>query len=248
MKKIVAVMVFMIIMPLFGSKLDLADPLVVENFGANIVKEKLDSYDADALGLWYLRRNYRSKWSKVREDEFELNDAKEWAFNQLKKKLEKAKPINKDDKYHMYVNVRFGKYDFKSRSFPVEALTPNSYMSYRGKGEFVSSYSSSKLTFENANEAVNFIPMKKEDAKKFIQSRKDRYGNIDRDIVAHYTYKITNVAEADEFTSDGRPMTLNFTGKLESVEFMDKKRKHILHKVNFSQLEKNTTNEANATN
>lgn len=241
-------MTLVFILPLFGDKLDLADPLLVENFGANIVKEKLDTYDSDALGLWYLKRNYRSKWTKVREDEFELNDAKVWAFNQLKKKLSKVKPVNKNGDYHMYINVKFGKYDFKSNSFPVEALTANSYMTYAGKGEFVDSYLSSKLVFENAEESVNFIPMKKEDAKKFIKLRKGKYGDINRNIVAHYIYKITNFSESKEFTSDGSPMRIKFTGRLKSVEFMDKKRKNILHKVYFESSEKNEISDVNKTN
>jgi len=99
------------------------------------------------------------------------------------------------------------------------------------------------LLFENADESVNFIPMKKEDAKKFIQSRKDRYGDVDRQIVAHYIYNIVDYTEDDKFTSDGSPMTIKFTAKLKSVDFMDKNRKHILRTVNF-----NTSSENNETN
>jgi len=233
MKKIIVIMMCILIIPSFAEKLDLGNPLVVENFGANIVKEKLDTYDSEALGLWYLKNHYESKWNRVRNDEFELNDAKNWAFEELKKKLSKIKPINKDAEYNLYLSSKFTKYDFKSQSFPVEALTGNSYMTYAGKREFVSSYNDSKLLFENADESVNFIPMKKDDAKKFIQSRKNKYGDINREIVAHYVYTITNYVEDREFTSDGSPMTIKFTAKLKSVEFMDKSRKHILHTVNF---------------
>ncbi len=233
MKKIMVIMMCILAIPSFAEKLDLGNPLVLENFGANIVKDKLDTYDSVALGLWYLKNNYRSKWNRVRDDEFELDDAKNWAFEQLKKKLSKIKPIDKNAEYHLYLSSKFTKYDFKSQSFPVEALSGTSYMSYFGKGEFVKSCSYSKLLFENADESVNFIPMKKADAKKFIQSRKNKYGKINREIVAHYVYTIINYMEDREFTSDGSPMTIKFTAKLKSVEFMDKSRKHILQTVNF---------------
>lgn len=220
-------------MPSFAEKLDLGNPLVVENFGTNIVKEKLDTYDSVALGLWYLKNNYRSKWERVRNDEFELDDAKSWAFEQLKKKLAKAEPIRKDAEYHLYLTSKIEKYDFKAKSFPVNALSENSYMRYRGKGVFVDAYRDSKLLFENASTSINFIPMEKAAAKKFIQSRKNKYGDINRQIIAHYVYTITDYMEDREFTSDGSPMTIKFMAKLKAVEFMDKSRKHILRTVNF---------------
>lgn len=237
MKRIVIILLCLVFMPAFAEKLDLGNPLVVENFGANIVKNKLDTYDFVALGLWYLENNYRSKWNRVRDDEFELDDAKNWAFSQLKKKLAKTKPIDKNAEYHLYLNSRFTKYDFKSQAFPVEALSENSYMSYSGKGEFVNRYSKSRLSFENADESVNFIPMKKADAKKFIKLRKNSYGSINRQIVAHYIYTITNYIEDREFKSDGSPMSIKFVAKLKSVEFMDKSRKHILHIVDFEKID-----------
>jgi len=234
MKKITIVMMCLLVIPALAEKLNLANPLVVENFGANIIKNKLNSYDSVALGVWYLQNNYSSKWNRVRNDEFERDEAVTWAYEQWKTKLMKSIPIEKKSEYHLYLNSKFTKYDFKREVFPIQALSENSYMSYAGKGEYVQHYSSSKLSFENADEKINFVPMKKSQAKEFINSRKDRYGNIDRALTSHYTYIITRFVEDNEFTSNGSPMTIKFTAKLKSVEFMDKNRKHILHKVDFN--------------
>jgi len=236
MKKMLMPLVVLVglVVPTFAEKLDLGNPNIVENFGATIVKEKLDTYDSVSLGLWFLKKNYHEKWSRVRNDEFELDDAKVWAFDQLKKKLDKAKPIKKGAEYHLHLTSKIEKYDFKAKSFPVKALSENSYMQYKGKNIFVTGYSSSKLLFENASTSVNFIPMEKAAAKKFIKSRKDRYGTVDRNIIAHYVYTITSFSEDREFKSDGSTMTIKFMGKLKSVEFMDKSRKHILYRVDFS--------------
>ena len=223
--------------PVMAQKLNL-DSSTLENFGANIVKEKIDTYDTVALGLWYLKRNYNSKWRRVQNDEFELDDAKNWAFKQLIKKLDRVKPINKSAEYNLYLNIKFTKYDFKSEHFPVEALSVDSYMSYSAKGEFVQKYANSKLYFENIDESINFIPMKKGDAKNFIKSRKGKYGDIDRSIVAHYVYKIISFEEDREFKSDGSPMTIKFTARLKSIEFMDKSKKTIYQKIDF---DKNNT-------
>ena len=106
-------------------------------------------------------------------------------------------------------------------------------MKYSGNREFVSNYSESKLVFENADNLVNFIPMEKDDAKKFIESRKNSRGHIDREIVGHYVYTLTSFEEVTQFTSDGSSVTIKFSVRLKSVEFMDKKRKHILHSATF---------------
>lgn len=241
MKKIFLIVLLGLTLPLCAQKLDLGNPKIIDNFGATIVKEKLDTYDSVALGLWYLKTNYRSKWNRVSNDEFELDDAKVWAFKQFKKKLDKVQPINKGAEYHLHLSAKFGKYDFKLKRFPVEALVEGTYMSYSGKGEFVSHYSSSKLEFENASISYNYIPMSKDEAKKFIKNRKSNGGHVNRNIVAHYVYTITSYAEDNEFTSDGNEMTLKFMGKLKSVEFMDKKRKNVLHSVDFSSLDSNST-------
>jgi hypothetical protein len=234
MKKVIFIMaIYLLSIPLMAQKLNLGDSSTLENFGVNIVKEKIDTYDTIALGLWYLKNNYNSKWRRVQNDEFELEDAKQWAFKQLVKKLDRAKPIDKNAEYDLYLNIKFTKYDFKLERFPVEALSADSYMSYSAKGEFVQRYANSKLSFENIDESINFIPMKKEEAKNFIKSKKSKYGDIDRSIVAHYVYIITNFEEGKEFTSDGIPMTINFTAKLKSLEFMDKNRKTIFQKINF---------------
>jgi len=244
MKKIILISLFLLLTVGYAEKFDLSDPLVVEKFGANIVKNKLETYDKEALGLWYLQNKYQDKWSKVRNDEFELDDAKIWAVEQLKKKLDKVKQIDKNSEYHLNLRITFNKYDFKSKSFPIEALTENSYMSYAGKGEFVNSYRDSKLVFEKFDDSVNSLPMQKDDAKKFIKVRKDTYGSIDRELSAHYVYVITEFEEDNEFSSSGNPMTIKFTGKLKSVEFMDKNGKQVLSKVDFTKST-NSNNEQN---
>jgi len=233
MKNILLILLVGII-PLFGEELNLQDKVLVEHFGALIIKKKLDLYDSDEFGLWVLKKDYQSKYRKIRHDEFEFNDAKEWAFNNFKKKLSKVKPFTKNTEFHLFLRSKFNKYDFKSKTFPIEALSEGTYMSYSGKNDLVNYYNNSKLVFENATDAVNFLSMKKDEAKKFIKLRKNKYGNINRNLVAHYIYTITDFEEVDEFKPNGRKMTIKFTGKLKSVEFMDKKRKHVLKRVDFN--------------
>jgi len=220
--------------PVFSEEFNLQDKTLVEHFGALIVKEKIDLYDSDEFGLWVLQKGYQSKYQKVQNDEFEFNDAKEWAFKNFKKKLEKVESFSKNTEFHLFLSSKFNKYDFKSKTFPIDALSEGTYMNYAGKNDLVQYYNNSKLVFENATDEVNFLPMNKDEAKKFIKLRKDKYGNIDRKLIAHYIYTITDFKEVDEFKPNGSKMTIKFTGKLKSVEFMDKKRKHVLKRVEFN--------------
>jgi len=244
MKKLmILVLMIGMALPLFAEKLNLGDPSLVERFGMNILKDKIDLYDPDEFGLWVLQHDYSSKYQKVRNDEFELDDAKKWAFDKYKQKLEKVKPIDKNAEYHIYLGgVRFGKYDFKEKRFPlIGALEEGSYMQYKGKGKIVNYYNRSKLIFDNATSDVNFIPMEKAEAKKFLKSRKDKYGNVDRNLIAHYIYTLKNYEQINEFQPGRSLMTIKFEGELKSVEFMDKKRKKIIEKIEFANLDGNST-------
>ena len=220
---------------LWAEKLNLGDPNLVERFGMQIVKEKIDLYDVDALGLWVLKNDYRSKYQKVRNDEFELDDAKKWAFDKFKQKLSRIKPIDKDAEFHLYLSgVEFGKYDFRGKKFPLlNALEEGTYMRYGGRGKIVERWRGAKLVFENATSEINYLPMEKEEAKKFVRSRKDKYGNIDRNLAAHYVYTITSYEETDEFRPNEQVMRIKFTGRLKSVDFMDKKQKYVLKHFEF---------------
>lgn len=249
MKKVLWILLLGIGTLSFAGNLDLGDKNLVERFGMNILKDKIDLYDPDEFGLWVLQKDYRTKYRKVRNDEFELDDAKKWAFEKFKQKLEKVKPIDKNAEYHLYLGgVKFGKYDFKEKRFPLTgALEEGSYMQYRGKGKIVHYYNRSKLIFDNATSDVNFIPMEKAEAKKFLKSRKDKYGNVDRNLIAHYVYTLKNYEQVNEFQPGRSLMTIKFEGELKSVEFMDKKRKHILKHIDFSSNLSSDMNNSNKT-
>lgn len=44
-------------MHIFAEKLDLGDKSLVENFGAVLLKEKIDIYDPDEFGLYVLKKD-----------------------------------------------------------------------------------------------------------------------------------------------------------------------------------------------
>jgi hypothetical protein len=210
---------------LFAEELTLKDSKVVEQFGAMIVKEKLDSYDPNELGLKILKTYHESKYQEVKNDEFEFNDAKKWALDNFKT----MKPIDKQARFYIDLEVDFGEYNFHDEYFQINALTKDSSMGYYGGNKLVAY---ADVVFDNPNDSCNTLNMKKDEAKEFIKSRKNQYGNVDRKLIAHYIYTIINYKEVEEFKPNRSSMRIKLMGHIESVVFMDKK-KNIIQTVNY---------------
>ncbi len=212
------------------------DKDAIEYFGKLIIRDKLDTYDSNQLGLQLLKTEHPRKYANVKNNEFELDDAKKWALDNFNNIL---KGVNKDMDYHLSFEVKFGKYDFKTERFPIyDAIQKDSLHKFTGKDKFVSM---TEVSFKNAINDVNFIEIGKDKAEKFLKTRKNNYGNIDRGLTAHYLFNILECKEKTEhkITQSGNisPMTLHCTAKLKSVEFKDEKQKHVLKKVEFSEIE-----------
>ncbi len=206
----------------------LNDTKTVERFGSIVVKEKLAEYDEDALASWTLRHDYAEKNKNTHDDEFEYDEAKTWALEKFKEKISKVKKFDVNQEFKLNLSAKIGTYDFKAKSFPIEALTPNAYINFRGNGYFVRG---GKLLFDNATADINNIPMEKAKAKIFIKSRK-RNGHIDRKLTATYIYTIKEYEETNAF-QPGRAMSLELTAILKSVEFADSKTGKVIWKANY---------------
>ena len=233
--KLSGIMIIALTLAAVSKEWNLNNRHLLENFGLGIVGKKIDVYDPDALGEWALKTYYYKKYQKTRNDEFEFDDAKQWALKAFKKRIAMVKLPNATDDMHLYLRAEFGKYDFKKQRFPLSGLTEDSYITYRGEGKVVSYYSDSRLTMTNADAEKNFLPMDKESAKRFIGTRKNSTGYVNRDIVLHYVYHLKSAEENREFSpSENTRMTLNFRGVIRYIEVMDKNRKQIYHRIIFS--------------
>ena len=209
------------------------DKSALEQIGALILKDKQDSYDSDTLGLHILKTDYSSKYKKVKNDEFELNDAKEWALNEFKEKVNTVDPITKNRDYSFSREVTLGKYDFKAERFPISDAINISFREYiPGKNKLVSG---AKISFESLNNDINFIEIKKNEAKKLLKSRKSSNGHVNRHLTARYIYNIVEYEETRHIGSEikysGWPLDLKLVAKWKSVEFIDEQNGLTLKKV-----------------
>ncbi len=176
--------------------------------------------DPQFLGEWYLYNYQNSKYHRVKNDEFEKGDAIDSAYKKL---LEKQKDYSSiiGKKSVLNLNFQFKNYDFKKSNFPLDIMTDSTWVNHSGKN------CKAKLTFDNINPKHAKLDMPKDKAKDFIKKRK-RYGNVDRDLVARYSFTIVS-SKAKITTSDPtyrwQDIEGSIVGHINKLEIVDKKGK-----------------------
>ncbi|MCT7562160.1 DUF4852 domain-containing protein [Aliarcobacter butzleri] len=198
------------------------------------LKDSINNIDEKSGGLWYLYRAQTTKWDKVKNDEFEIQDAISKAYPLFKNTIEKNQELIGKQTV-VLVGVNFQDYDFSKESFEIgNLLDEKSYLEFYGD-EFSNGI---KLSFDNTNAQGTFLAMNKEDAKQFVQKRKNSYGEVNRKLIAKYYFKIKSISSFDKNVigcvySKGRTNNCNalstssVVGHIEKIEILDDKNKVI---------------------
>jgi len=215
------------------------NPNVVDEIGIGGTYPNFKLLDPHAAGLWFLRAEYPAKWDRVKDDEFEQHDAIQSAFKTLKSL---AKP-----KYDEYINqkssiltgIRFGRYDFKSHSFPLDVIGKNSFFKFDGKRLI----STLKVYFDNTGDEEKKLYMPVKEAKTFVEQRKNSDGWVDRELDAKYYFRIkkikTNINKINEneYTPDTwgqgyEPSDVTVIGHIYKIEIIDPKTNKVIATFN----------------
>lgn len=164
-------------------------------------------------------------YKKYKNDEFEWDEQ----FGLLKQKFDKAiAGADMDSTYTIVTDVMFGDYDFTSEGFPVEieesSFFPLRLPSYYYNAGYNSIFKK-EIAFKLYNfNKYNFISMPKENARTFLQKRKDRSGYVDRKIKLQITYKIAKF-DSKEYKSFSDLALSNgylpIVGNIEKIEVFD---------------------------
>lgn len=198
---------------------------------------KVDSI-SKANVAWWLYETDNSRYDKYVNDEFEfdsvLNEAKEQFINKIKENAGFSK-----NNFILRLNSRFGDYDFDRQAFPYEGMDADSYVAYCERcGSVFSSgliCRSSKLTFANTDPDKKYIKLPKDEAKKFLNSRKNNYGDVYRGILAIYYYKIDQMPPLSIPTSTDKCVVMNVEGKIYKVEIYDEKQNKVLTTIKYEE-------------
>ncbi len=162
-------------------------------------------FDYDANVDSYMQMYRPDVWNRYRNDEFELQDKREETIKIMK---DRVASFSLNEEFVVHTVFKFGDYNFKKQLFPLDSLTANTCFSESAPRHFGSFPYNYKLFFTNPSR-IGDIDMVKEDAKKFIQKRKDKYGSVNRRINAKLKFRIIKLKNGrDELEAELTHVTL----------------------------------------
>jgi len=209
------------------------DRSTVDDIGIAGTYPNFKLLDPDAAGVWFLRGKFPAKWDRVKNDEFELHDAIQNAYNTLKSivKPKYDEFINKNAT--ILLNTRFGKYNFKTNSFPLDMVTKDTYFKFYGKNLIDTLY----VYFDNTGDKEKKLLMPPKQAKSFLQQRKDSNGWVDRTVYAKYYFRIkkikTNIDDINKNSPDYfYTPDVTLIGHIYKVEIIDPNSNKVIATIN----------------
>lgn len=164
----------------------------------------------------YIEKYRPEVWRKYRNDEFEMESKRTETVSMLKEKIEKSDLATI---FTINTSLEFGEYDFKEQKFALKPFEESSYFSV--------DYCCNSLPrniyvfFNNAN-IIDGIPMLKDKAKAFLNSRKESYGSVNRKVYAKIDVLLKDSPSREKINSEIR-----------QVVIFDKDNKTILHKISI---------------
>ncbi len=193
------------------------DAAVVETHEFNwenlfLARVKLDKYyDFDAHVDDYLKTFREDVWKKYHDDEFQLHKKRAEALRIFKQRVEE---FDLDQEFVITrATVHIEKYDFKHSAFPIKEATDHHYW-YKTRYTHSDFPGNIKVFFENP-ELMKFLPMPAEEAERFLAARKDRSGNVDRELLAFIRIRVSKRknAKGDELLTEIGGVKYYTTGK-----------------------------------
>ncbi|MDX1928825.1 MAG: DUF4852 domain-containing protein [Pirellulaceae bacterium] len=124
-------------------------------------------------------------WNRYRNDEFEMVGKRKETIAMMKQSIDS---FDLEEYFDIRTSTRFRNYDFDSKCFPIDALTEKSYFyasSYPNGG-----FPSTIEVFMRNPKVVNKFDMGESQAKEFLRTRKDRNGDINRNVYLKLSVRI----------------------------------------------------------
>lgn len=135
----------------------------------------------------YLFKFHKYEYNQVKNDEFKIQKFMNKVGRELENNIEN---VDHNKIFSKIVKAKLGKYDFSTESFPIKYSMEDFGGSNRGyPGGF-------EIDFEYIVNNACFKPilkMNNEDAEKFINSRKNSNGNVNRTVYLNFHFNITNI-------------------------------------------------------
>lgn len=143
----------------------------------------------DSLSLDYAKSIEEDVYDKYKNDEFEWNDKFETIKKNFAAKVENAKV---DNIFGFTLDMEFGDYDFSKEAYSIK-INPGTFIPLDSVGNWgcKTNEFNSRIGLKLKDiEKYNLLKMSKDEAKTFLQSRKNSYGDVNRTVRVFYKFEI----------------------------------------------------------
>lgn len=152
-----------------------------------------ESLDHEANVDSYMQVFRPDVWNRYHNDEFELLEKRKETLGLMAAEI---KRFSLEQAFVVRTTTTFGTYDFAKQQYPIAGWNETSYFYESGypHADFAGTI---RVFFENP-QAVVGIPMTAAAAREFLRGRKDRYGNIDRNVSVVLSVRILKFKDAPQ--------------------------------------------------
>lgn len=170
--------------PTMSNKEAFYSVMKVNDFKANTTALRGMNFNWSWFDL-YINTFEKGKFEKIRNDEFKWPVYAKNIVNEIQNGVSY---IDFDKTYSFSCNARLGKYNMDLGYFPIESLNTDQVVF-----EHPTTMNSYKIQLKSLNDSVfdKRLFMRTANAERFIDSRKDANGNINRVVKAYVKYKIS---------------------------------------------------------
>lgn len=145
----------------------------------------------DEQYMYFIKKDHKDVFDKYHNDEFEWQDQKAKLVEEIENKIKTEGSIEATTKFYVVTRVEFGDYDFSNEGYKVTIKEGTGFPFQRKYivGDESDSMPYQIVLFLKDFSKYNQIPMAKDKAKEFLQSRKNSRGSINREVLLliHYT-------------------------------------------------------------
>ena len=203
-------------------------PSTAADFNYNYLlhaRMKLDpDFDFVGLATPYMQLYRPSVYKQCRNDEFQFHKRRRETSEQMK---QVAESVNLDDTVALLTTMSIGNYDFSSNQFYVNEAESTRYWHVSRPGYVPDLPGHFELFLKNPL-AIRSIPMTEDAANNFVERRKDRYGNVNRQLYATLNIKLVGFKNAKD----------EFLGHIDSAKFYsDPHRTQLVYEVTKAMVE-----------
>ncbi len=198
----------------------LSAPAVAHDFSWDTMVRaamKLDAdFDYEANVDSWMQVYRRDVWRRYHQDEFAMEEKRQQTIAMMKRAVAE---FDLSEEIVLQTQFEVGQYDFTKHVFPVKKLSTTNYWYTSSRSNTGSLPYRFRIFFANP-ELLQAIPVEKEAARRFVKSRVDRYGRVDRGVTATVRLKVKK--------PKGNPG--DFLVEIQSARlYHDKDRTRLLH-------------------